>query len=66
MTAAKTLMEDLPRQQVKRVRLLRWDQGPGTQYLPPCHAARRPPPWLCCVDTLIRPTTPHRTCHSVR
>ena len=44
----------------RRVRLRHWDQGPGTQYLPPCHAVRRPPPWLCCVDTLILSTTPHK------
>lgn len=30
----------------RRVCLHYWDQAPGTQYLPPCHAARKPPPWL--------------------
>lgn len=44
----------------QRVSLSRWNQGPGTQYLPPCHAVRRPPPWLCCVDTLIPSTMTHR------
>lgn len=42
-------------------RLHQRDQGPDTRYLPPCHASRKPPPpRLCCVDTLILSTMPHR------
>lgn len=45
-----------------KICLHKQDRAADAQYLSPCHAVRKPPPWLCCVDISILTAAPHGVC----